>query len=408
MATPLSPTPAGSFVKYDKMELGSGLVGAAATTDEANRYVVTEKVHGANFCVIASFTDNDSSQNAPVSVKFAKRTAVIGGAEDGEDFFSCRSVGLLRALAPRAELALRRLAQDGADAEGNVRAVHIYGELFGGAYPHPEVDVVDGLRPVQKGVWYSPSLEFIGFDMAVERASADGCGSSRSFLDFSYAKSTCEACGFLFVQPLCSGSLAECLEFDYEFETTIPPLLGLPALPLGAAGGGDGRNLAEGVVVRPAREPRSLRGSRSSRGARGLFKRKIAAFSESQYQNNDWRQGKAGGGGAGQIGEESLVEYEIIALVTQQRLANVLSKTGRVDSTDRAACRALLQAFKDDVVEDMAAGDVATLRRSPTLAGLLDRLCRKVITCEFAPARRASLPSAAGISASAGLAAVRS
>jgi hypothetical protein len=45
----------GSFVKYDKMGEDSGVVGASVGTGASNAYVITEKVHGANFCIIASF-----------------------------------------------------------------------------------------------------------------------------------------------------------------------------------------------------------------------------------------------------------------------------------------------------------------------------------------------------------------
>ena len=46
------------------------------------RAAPTLKVHGVNFCIIAA-PQND--------VLFAKRTAVIGGAADVEDFYGCRS-----------------------------------------------------------------------------------------------------------------------------------------------------------------------------------------------------------------------------------------------------------------------------------------------------------------------------
>merc|ERR1712060_1002264 len=83
---------------------------------------------------------------------------------------------------------------------------------------------------------------------------------------------------------------------------------------------------------------------------RGLFKRKIAQFSEKRYQNDEWKKGKAGGGGrAPQLAAEELTRVEMMALVTEQRLANVLSKTGRVDPGDRAACRQLLEDLKEDV-----------------------------------------------------------
>merc|ERR1719469_813757 len=139
-------TPLGAFVKYDKMGETSGSVGAAAGVSTSNSYIVAEKVHGANFCIIASFSPLDGA----VDVRFAKRTAIIGAAEDAEDFYSCRSAGLLRDLAPCAERVLHQVSASG---EAAPIAVHIYGELFGGKYPHKDVPAELGLEPVQIGVW---------------------------------------------------------------------------------------------------------------------------------------------------------------------------------------------------------------------------------------------------------------
>jgi hypothetical protein len=137
----------GAFVKYEKMSETSGSTGAAAGKSFPDSYIVTEKVHGANFCVIASQTSLDP---API-VKFAKRTAILGGPEDAEDFYGCRSAGLLRQLAPMAEEAFQMLAA--ADSqESPLRAVHIYGELFGGCYPHPDIPAIPGIQPVQVGI----------------------------------------------------------------------------------------------------------------------------------------------------------------------------------------------------------------------------------------------------------------
>mmetsp|Transcript_61498 Transcript_61498/g.170520 ORF Transcript_61498/g.170520 Transcript_61498/m.170520 type:complete len:418 (-) Transcript_61498:52-1305(-) len=384
----------GAFVKYDKMGEDSGSVGASASSASSNQYLVTEKVHGANFCLIARL--GQAGLAGPAEVRFAKRTAILGSAEDAEDFYSCRSAGLLRRLGTCAEAVLRRVAQDGAPSGGAGEAslaVHIYGELFGGDYPHPDVKAVEGLQPVQVGVWYSPALQFMGFDVAVET------GLGRCFLDFDAARAHCEGCGLLFAEPLFRGSLSECLDFPIEFETTVPARLGLPALPSSAA---TGRNVAEGVVVRPCREPRGAGGGAGApavpaaragkESARGLFKRKIEAFSEKRYQNDDWRRGKAGGAGAAPaLSEEDLALIEIQAAVTEQRLANVLSKVGRVDPLDQRACRRLLDDFKADVAESLEDADERLLSQSTALQEQLDQLCRDMIKQDFV--RRGLLPS---------------
>jgi Rnl2 family RNA ligase len=366
----------GKFVKYDKMGEDSGSVGASVGTGPANAYVVTEKVHGANFCIIASF--EHGLANAP-TVHFAKRTAILGGVDNAEDFYSCRSSGLLRTLAPRGEAVLQSLAAAARGAgEEAPEAVHVYGELFGGSYPHPDVQRSPGIEAVQMGIWYAPDLHFMGFDVAYESVG------SRTFLNYDSARDVCERCGLLFAAPLFRGSLSECLDYPIEYDTTIPARLGLP--PLSADAAGNGRNLAEGVVIRPQAEPtaRCTSGVRIGKeSARGLFKRKIAAFSEKRFQNDDWKRSKGGGGGTVTVTEEGLVGLEMAACITEQRLANVLSKIGCVDPKNKDACRALLEDFKEDVREALEENDQQLLRSSQKLQAELEALCKAVITQEL-------------------------
>jgi Rnl2 family RNA ligase len=356
------------FKKYDKMGEDSGAVGAGAGCGGiVNGYVVTEKVHGANFCIFATM-----SMSGGMSLNFAKRTAVIGGVCDAEDFYSCRSSGLLRSLAPKSEAVVCLLQS----REATPVAVSIYGELFGGSYPHPDVPRIEGLEPVQVGVWYTPDLQFMAFDVAVE--SGDG---ARKFLNFFDAKALCEEADLLFAAPLCKGTLAECLDFEYTFETTIPSRLGLPPLPPGA--GGAEQNLAEGVVVRPQAEPASVSRAGGRDAGRGLFKRKIEQFSERRFQNDQWRRGKEGGTGkAPVVGIEELVRWAMQSLVVPQRVDNVLSKIGRFDDTDKSVCSQLLVDLKDDVAEALEVEDpeyAETYRSSAMLQSELDKLCRDVI-----------------------------
>eukprot|EP00746_Dinoflagellata_sp_MGD_P005688 gnl/MRDRNA2_/MRDRNA2_111019_c0_seq1.p1 gnl/MRDRNA2_/MRDRNA2_111019_c0~~gnl/MRDRNA2_/MRDRNA2_111019_c0_seq1.p1 ORF type:complete len:606 (-),score=118.99 gnl/MRDRNA2_/MRDRNA2_111019_c0_seq1:150-1967(-) len=351
------------FAKYDKMGEDSGPCGVEAGRKLQNRYVVTEKIHGANFCLIASRVTGTKR----IEVHFANRTHVLGSAENAEDFFGCRSSGLLHSLKPLATRVLQTM-------DSEVAAVHIYGELFGGQYPHPQVEQQLS-QPVQCGVWYAPGLHFQAFDVATDVAG------NRRFLSFAIAREACETCGLPFAAPLLEGTLSECLEYPVEFETTIPSRLGIPQI---AAANDGTQNLAEGVVIRPLHEPPqgAIAKGCGKVSSRGLFKRKIPAFSEKKYQNNGWREGKAGGTwkSASADMKEDLVRYEMEACVTEQRLNNVLSKTGRVDPKNKAACCKLLEDLKQDVFEAVDTHDYDALRNSHTLQQELDQLCRKLIT----------------------------
>ena len=307
--------------RYPKIAESSAAAPASVTTGQ---WLCTEKIHGANFSVMAT---------AEGDVHFASRSGTL--AED-DNFFGYRSQGLDAYLRPRA-LALRQaLLQSGASDDG--AAVTVYGELYGGEYPHPEVQVASGgVGPVQRGVWYSPSLSFMGFDVAI----SDGTGAR--YLSFDSARDAAKEAGFCFVAPVFRGTLAECLDCNVRFASTVPATHGLPPLV-------DVPNWAEGLVVRPATEPREA-------SARGLIKRKIPEFSERQYANDAWRGARhgetthAGGGGMSWAVKEELLRYEMLAAINQQRLDSVASKIGRVDPTNKVACRRLLDDFMLDVAE---------------------------------------------------------
>lgn len=112
-------------------------------------WVALEKIHGAQM-VVAIAGDE---------LRFGKRKAWL--AED-DPFFGWQ---LLRAsLTAAARAAKERLAR---------HTVALYGELYGGAYPHPDVAAVPGLMPVQTGIWYAPDLRYAVFDVLVADGEAD-------------------------------------------------------------------------------------------------------------------------------------------------------------------------------------------------------------------------------------------
>merc|ERR1712093_565393 len=99
--------------------------------------------------------------------------------------------------------------------------------------------------------------------------------------------------------------------------------------------------------------------------------------------NNGWREGKSGNARATSLTmdmKQDLVRYEVEACVTEQRLDNVLSKTGRVEPRDKAACNQLLDGLKEDVREALEDEDRVVLLNSGALQQELDQLCRKLIT----------------------------
>src|SRR5262245_49427546 len=93
-------------------------------------WVVLEKIHGAN---LAPVSNGDE-------VRAAKRKALL---ERGEEFFGWEGI------VTRYADAVRALAKTLRAADAETAEVIVYGELFGGGYPHPDVPPVAGVEPVQ-------------------------------------------------------------------------------------------------------------------------------------------------------------------------------------------------------------------------------------------------------------------
>ena len=174
----------------------------------------------------------------------------------GESFFGHETVvtRIAGSLQKSVDIARGRVGSDA--------TVLIYGELFGGRYPHPDIASIEGSIPVQTGVWYSPSVEFCAFDLATV---SDGV---RRFLDYEVAVDTFHRAGLLCAEPILIGSFSAAIKVPFERPSAIAERLGLPIL--------DRPNLAEGVVIKTVRTVELSDGRR----IRPAFKRKIAAFAE--------------------------------------------------------------------------------------------------------------------------------
>jgi Rnl2 family RNA ligase len=204
------------------------------------QYVVQEKVHGANTCFL---TDGKT-------VRFAKRTGLV---EAGEKFYDYGE------LFERYEQKIVHLFRRVKAKHPDMDTLSVYGEMFGGNYPHPDVKNNSRVMAIQKGVYYSPVHEFYGFDLSVETAE------SAYALPVDEINSFFEAERFLYARTLFQGTLDECLQYPNAFRSKIPEWLELPVIE---------DNICEGVVIRPV-EPLYLRN-----GSRILLKNKNSRFAE--------------------------------------------------------------------------------------------------------------------------------
>lgn len=270
-------------------------------------YVVQEKVHGAN----TSFLCDGEN------VKFAKRTSI---QETEEMFYDYPQ------LLERYKDKVVALAKDVLSRYEDVRSVNVFGEMFGGTYPHKDVQPNRKLSLIQKGVCYTPEHEFYGFDIYV--INDDG----GRYLPVDEVNELFDKHGFFYAKTLFKGTLGECLKYPNAFQSKIAEWLGFPAIE---------DNICEGIVIRPV-VPMYLRN-----GSRVLIKSKNKRFAEKKSvkkRNKLFAEPVPYGEAL-----KALIP-EVEAYVTEQRLANVVSHIGEVHVPKDFG--KIMGLFSKDVLED--------------------------------------------------------
>ncbi|GAB1450637.1 hypothetical protein MASR2M47_06930 [Draconibacterium sp.] len=268
-----------------------------------HEYVVQEKVHGANVCFIT-----DGKQ-----VVSAKRTGLV---THDEKFYNIETVQ--EKCTPRILMLYKIISER---LEG-ISQIAVFGELFGGLYPHPEVKKNPDAVRLQKGIYYSPENEFYAFDILT---------NGNQYLNTDLVNELFEEVGFIYAKTLFRGSLEECLKYPNNFQSQISQWLGLPQFE---------DNICEGIVIRPV-EPCFFENR-----ARVMLKSKNEKWEEKSYLKKrkplEKEEVKLS------ITAQSLME-EVSKYITVNRLNNVISKTGEVTQKEIGK---LLGLFGKDILED--------------------------------------------------------
>ncbi|MEO1431376.1 MAG: RNA ligase family protein [Cyanobacteria bacterium J06633_8] len=286
-------------------------------------WVVTEKIHGANFGIV---TDG-------LEVKFAKRKQFL---DSGEDFFGYQL--LQNQLIIKTKEIFKILQAE----KTSLQKIFIYGELFGGEYPHPEVTPVSGVQAIQTGVYYSPNIEYCAFDIGIVENTNN---NEKMYLDYDIALQIFEKVGMIAAKPLFIGKYEEAASYNIGFESTIPQILNLPYLQQG--------NKAEGIIIKPVKS--FYIQTRKGR-IRPIIKHKIPEFAEDSryHQAQKWNYQNTFNQNLHQNQElsfEDELSQEMLALVTATRLDNVISKFGRITNQDIDKIQQLVDLLQKDVLE---------------------------------------------------------
>ena len=198
---------------------------------EDELWEVTEKLHGSNCYLFVNLEDGDEHG---FNIRVGKRKTFLKPDENfyGYSSWFNRDYQKFNRLFKEVQLLYER-HQEG------VAGIAIFGETFGGLYPHLDVSLNPHAQRVQKGVFYTPDNEFYAFDIAVYYQD-----ETVDFLSMSIRNKLFEMNDIFYANPLFTGSLGACLAFNHIFQSHIPRQFGLPVIE---------ENFAEGVVIKPVK-----------------------------------------------------------------------------------------------------------------------------------------------------------
>ncbi len=302
------------FNKYHSIENRSRKVDTIRSMPDIDckPWVVLEKIHGANL----SFTTDG------VDVRMASRTMFLT-EEDSAKFFKVGdTLGYLHPIVRNIKNA----------EYPDCVAITIYGELFGGRYPHPDIVNRSSIKPIQKNIYYSPHHHFYAFDICViYKVSESEEVEEKTYENYHRCIDIFQKYGMLHAMPLFEGNFEECLYWSALHRsdtTTLPKIFGLPALSTS--------NAREGHVLKP------LDYTLFDNGNRVIIKDKNKSFDEIQQ----------GGSVPTKYMDERI---PILNYVTMQRLENVMSKLGDVDELVKNEKNKglLIKYFIEDTIEDV-------------------------------------------------------
>ncbi len=274
-----------------------------------DEWVVQETLHGANF---AFYCDGEN-------ILCAKHSGCIG---DDENFFNYTKI------ADYHSEKIKELFR----TSGASKEVVVCGGLFGGVYSSVESSQDSA---VQRGIQYHPSQQFLAFDLYIDGKLQGPEHTGRLFY----------VTGIPRVKALEYGTLKECLAYNNTFKSTIPSYYNLPPV--------DEDNYCEGVVIKPM-FPAYL-----PTGERVIFKNKNETRAETSKLKHR------------PPAIPVSVPDDLLAMITENRLTNVISHIGEVTIKDFST---VIQAYVSDIFSEYG-----------NLEMIANKQVRKVISARSAP-----------------------
>ena len=268
---------------YDKIEESSSKW--SSEYKKIKKWGVIEKIHGSNFSFVYD-----------TQMRYAKRTGFI---EPSEHFFNYQTI------LPETENKIQLIINDILLTSNSINTIIIYGELFGGIYPN----IITQFTPVQKGIYYSPNIHFIAFDIKLIYNDNTYC-----YLDFNKSIELFKKVNLFYTEPLQTfSSYEKANDYKIGFDTQIPAKFGLPNIV---------PNKAEGIIIR-------------SMVGRYIVKKKIPEFSETIYSDNS-------------LTNTDKLEKGFL-MITENRLNNAISKIGSFEDNKYLIYDLMAQDILDEL-----------------------------------------------------------
>lgn len=287
-------------------------------------WCVTEKVHGCNFSFTMRKKEHDEkldNDDSLVEILPGKRSAFLPSEKDRKNFNGSDQV--LKHLRPKLEKLF-----DIVSGKCSCTKMVVYGELFGGNWPGHKG------RKIQKGVYYTPGVEFIVFDILVLQEK-----NVPFYMNYDHTTDILRYVEMLHCPIIFRGKLDQCLKWSNEHKednSIIPYILGLDETKLGT-------NAREGHVLKP------LNSRFLDNGVRVILKDKGDKFKE---KSSD---GKYGNAPQPELSpEQKDILEEASKYVTESRLDNVCSKENLLPNggIPRESIGVMIRNFVQDALED--------------------------------------------------------
>ena len=266
------------------------------------KWAITEKVHGTNvqFGFDGEYT-------------VGKRTGFI---EEGERFYN------IQKFAEYYKGPIKAIYEE-CKKRYNCNSVIVFGELFGGSYPHKEVEKDNTAQKVQKGVYYCPMNEIMFFDIYMD----DRYLPVKEFEDVMDTVKNEGYIELIYQHSILVDGIDNAIKYPNDEPSQMYKIWGLPELE---------DNIREGIVIKPYEQDAFIGQSRV------IIKSKNDRFSEKTHEKVEKPK----------VEVPEFVQKcmeEISQYINENRVNNVISHIGEVTEKDIGK---IIGLTSKDVLED--------------------------------------------------------